>query len=102
MCHPLYPVARQYVGRPVDVHHVSGTIYCGVLQSATPHGVYVSPCVPRARIISADGGDLQSEHAILAQTDSVHPELAYSPGAFFAFGALTGLTLGALASPYWW
>jgi hypothetical protein len=102
MYHPLYPVARRLVGRPVNVYHRSGTVYCGVLNSVAHHGVYVSPCVPRTRVISADGSDAQSEHALLAPMDEVNPELAYSPGAFFAFGALTGLALGALASPYWW
>jgi hypothetical protein len=62
----------------------------------------VSRCVPGARVIRAKGADFQSEHALLAPMDEVNPELAYSPGAFFAVGALTGLTLGALASPYWW
>lgn len=29
-------------------------------------------------------------------------ELIYSPAAYFGFGALTGLTLGAAAGGLWW
>ena len=96
MIHPLYPVARRMVGRPVYVHHVTGRVHYGLLQSVAPHGIYVTPLRGGAQMMSAS----ETSAPVLLedlQTPAMQPDLVYSPGGYFAFGALTGLTLGALA-----
>lgn len=87
--HPLYHHARQYVGRPVYVHHMNGRVYHGTLLNAAPHGIYVMEHPPGTTLSRAE-------------QDSVDAELVYAPGRYFAFGALTGLTLGAMAGGLWW
>lgn len=100
MYHPLYPVARRLVGRPVNVHHINGRVYRGQLQSVTPDGIYLMPYNNRVVRMS----DSESEVTLdmgPCQTNE-RAELVYSPAAYFGFGALTGLTVGALASRYYW
>ncbi|WP_051343540.1 hypothetical protein [Alicyclobacillus herbarius] len=98
--HPLYPVARQLVGRPVIAHHVSGRKYPGILQSVTPNGVYLlsAPVVASG---TAETRKSLAELAIAVQ-QPVDTTPIYSPAGYFGFGALTGFTLGALAGRYWW
>jgi len=86
--HPLYYQARQLVGQPVYVHHVCGRTYHGTLQSVTSHGVYLLPYAPGARLAS-------SESPSAAENDC-NATLVYYPAAYFGWGALAGLTLGAL------
>jgi hypothetical protein len=100
MYHPLYPVARSMVGRPVNVHHINGRRYRGTLQSVAPHGIYLLP--HGGRLAS---GSKSTESVELAENHQLRDEdvnLVYAPAAFFGFGALTGLTLGALAGGYYW
>ena len=100
MYHPLYPIARGMVGRPVYAHHMNGTTFYGVLQSVAPHGVYLL----NARRVALAGATMPAangEYALAEQVSDNDVDLVYAPGAYFAFGALTGLTLGALASPWW-
>lgn len=94
MIHPLYPVARNFMGRRINVHHISGQVYCGQLCSVTQRGIYVAECSP-SHISSQD---VTSRSELEDDLD-----LIYSPLAYFGFGALTGLTVGALASRgfYW-
>lgn len=95
--HPLYPVARRMVGQPVTAIHVNGTTHSGLLQSVAPHGIYMGP-MPRMVSATSDSRDVKP----LGTSDIADIELVYSPLGYFAFGALTGLTLGALASrPYY-
>lgn len=101
MAHPLYVHAVRLVGRPVYAHHINGTVYHGLLQSATSNGIYVwSYHVGYARLTDPD----TAAKFVNADVDSntLTPALAYSPGIYFGFGALAGLTLGALASPFLW
>ncbi len=100
MYHPLYPVARRLVGRPVNAHHVNGRIYCGYLHSVTTSGIYMIPYSTTG--MNMTGSNLGINHAIRTCDSSERDELVYSPLAYFGFGALTGLTLGALASPFYW
>lgn len=98
--HPLYPVARGLVRRPVICHHINGRNYSGILQSVTPSGVYL---LSRPVVVSGTA----EIHASVAETaialkQSVDASPIYSPAAYFGFGALTGFTLGALATaPYY-
>lgn len=86
--HPLYYQARGMVGQPVYVHHRNGRTYHGTLQSVTEHGIYLMPHAPGARLAS---------HEEAAKTScDLNAVLVYYPGAYFGFGALAGLTLGAL------
>lgn len=96
MCHPLYPIARRMIGRSVIAHHVSGRTYPGYLQSVQPHGIYLLPYARRVSYETSDSSRLETQHAIANES---HQELeqVFAPAAFFGFGALTGLTLGALA-----
>ena len=87
MYHPLYYQAKRYVGRPVYAYHMNGSVYHGTLHMVARSGVYIMNCRPVSYLASMEQGDASSD---------VSPELVYSPGAYFAFGALTGLTLGAL------
>ncbi len=98
MYHPLYPVAQPLVGRPVNVYHVNGRVYCGVLDSVAPHGIYVIQ--PRALV----SGTHDTTSITVADNRSAEStlDLVYSPAAYFGFGALTGLTLGALAGGWYW
>lgn len=97
MYHPLYPVAQRMMGRPVNVHHVNGRTYSGVLGHVAPHGIYLAPRgslmsgTPHTDAITADEAASSSDI-----------DLVYSPYAYFGFGALTGLTIGALAGGWWW
>ena len=91
--HPLYYRAVRWVGRTVCAHHINGSMYTGTLLSVNPRGIYILQ--PRAvRPIKAT----DQEQATAG--DDV--ELIYSPGAYFGFGALTGLTLGAAAGGLLW
>jgi hypothetical protein len=95
MTHPLYPVANRLVGRHVIAYHVNGRAYPGILHSVHHHGIYLIHTSP----VSADTRELNaSTLGDLNATEDVQP--VYAPLGYFAFGALTGLTLGALASPY--
>ncbi|MCL6454685.1 MAG: hypothetical protein K6T78_13855 [Alicyclobacillus sp.] len=105
--HPLYPVATRMVGRPVFVHHVNGSVYHGTLTSVAPHGIYVVQHPPGTRLASGlrqadDAVRLMGDSSAGSSSDPSGVELVYWPASYFAFGALTGLTLGALASPWWW
>jgi hypothetical protein len=100
MCHPLYPVARRLVGRPVNAHHVSGRIYSGHLQSVTMSGIYMLPY--GATVVNMTDSNSEIKHVIQRYDAGENVELVYSPLVYFGFGALTGLTLGALASPFYW
>lgn len=97
MVHPLYPVAQRMVGRPVNIYHVNGRTYRGVLQGVAPHGIYV---MPQGRLMSGTA----EKDAVTADklTSDAAVDLVYSPYAYFGFGALTGLTLGAMAGGLWW
>lgn len=97
MAHPLYPVARKYVGKHVHVHHISGRVYQGVLHSCNRHGIYLLP------VSYASYGGSDDMTALQAAPKDLDAREVYSPASFFAFGALSGLTLGALASrpPYY-
>ncbi|GMA51479.1 hypothetical protein GCM10025857_28360 [Alicyclobacillus contaminans] len=102
MYHPLYPVACRMIGRPVIAHHISGRRYHGVLQSVTRQGIYLMPTTG-SRLASAS----EAVSATLADNtaeESVNAAPVFAPAAFFGFGALTGLTLGALAfgPGYYW
>jgi hypothetical protein len=96
MCHPLYPVASRMVGRSVIAHHVSGRTYPGYLQSVQHHGIYLLPHARRVGYETSDPSRLETQHAIANQSH-LELEQVFAPAAFFGFGALTGLTLGALA-----
>lgn len=96
MSHPLYPVACRLVGRPIVAYHVRGSVHHGILQQVAPHGIYMLPY--GAGYASGDKNDLTLNHAM--DSTNRNYDLVYAPGAFFAFGALTGLTLGALAGGY--
>lgn len=95
MVHPLYNTARGLVGRPVYVHHVSGRVYHGTLLNVQPHGVYLVRHAPGTRLASA-------ETEVDANTGVDATLVYYGAGSYFAFGALTGLTLGAMAGGLWW
>lgn len=99
MTHPLYPVACRMVGRVVVAHHISGRKYTGVLHLVSNSGIYLhSYPYSVSYKDEEDSVVLSIEQGI--QNDQV--SLVYSPVAFFGFGALTGLTLGALAGGYYW
>lgn len=100
MAHHLYPVAQRMLGRHVYAHHVSGRVYPGILQSANPRGIYL------IRTNGYQYVSLDQKNGDFATLDATHDRAdvqeVYGPAAFFGFGALTGLTLGALASrPYY-
>lgn len=99
MAHPLYPVARRMVGRHVHAHHTNGRVYPGILQNVTQNGIYLLP-MNYASYAKTDTNDLTTLEAI---TDTPDTTQVYAPAGYFAFGALTGLTLGALAArrPYY-
>lgn len=94
MNHPLYPMAQRLMGRRVNIHHISGRVYCGQLHSVTQSGIYVSECTPSYINFQAD----------TSQSLEDDLEFVYSPLAYFGFGALAGLTVGALAGRrgYYW
>ncbi|WAH37821.1 hypothetical protein [Alicyclobacillus dauci] len=96
--HPLYPVARRYLGRPVNAHHKNGQVYSGILQNVTDRGIYLLP-------VSHTSYETRSTNFCTLGEAKDNRDLTqvYSPAGFFAFGALSGLTLGALASrpPYY-
>jgi hypothetical protein len=102
MCHPLYPVARGLVGRHVHIHHRNGSVYRGTLHSAVDHGIYVMPGQTGVYPASSDT-DIVDVHVLDGAENGLSGELdlVYYPGRYFAYGALTGLTLGAAAAFLW-
>ncbi|WAH38825.1 hypothetical protein [Alicyclobacillus dauci] len=100
MVHPLYPVASRLVGRHVIAHHVNGRAYPGYLTSVARHGIYMVPA--RYRVVNMDGLDEPTFREIDSCDSEEDFDLVYAPAAYFGFGALTGLTLGALAGGYYW
>ncbi|GMA56672.1 hypothetical protein C7445_101358 [Alicyclobacillus sacchari] len=95
MAHPLYPVARRLVGRHVIAHHINGRSYPGILHSVYDHGIYLIHATPAS-------SDKEASFITLSETPSGDTvDHVYAPASYFAFGALTGLTLGALARPYY-
>ncbi len=96
MYHPLYYQAKRCIGRPIYLHHANGRVYHGIVHAVTPNGVYVLYSRPVYGMASASSEDTDQPYA------DAHVELVYFPGAYFAFGALTGLTLGTLAGAYLW
>lgn len=103
MLHPLYYRACRLVGQPIYAQHMNGQLYQGTLMSTTPHGIYMMPHGRGARLMSTTNANSASSHTVsVAQNPTQDLQLAYSPGAYFAFGALTGLTAAALFSPWWW
>lgn len=100
--HPLYHQARRLVGRPIYVHHVSGQLYAGTLHSVTNHGIYV---MPHAQGRSLGMVVSQVPRPALEYTDGATPNettLVYSPGWYFGWGALAGLSAAAIAAPFLW
>lgn len=102
MAHPLYHQAFGMVGRYVYVHHLNGQTYPGILQSVTQSGIYLMPYRPRTVLTHADETYFGLTFAVNKQDVNADFQPVYAPGAYFAFGALAGLSLGALASPYVW
>jgi hypothetical protein len=98
--HHLYPVACRMVGRSVVVHHITGRKYTGTLHSVSKSGIYL---LPHTAAVSFNNNEESSvELSIQNGVQDGQASLVYSPAAFFGFGALTGLTLGALATaPYY-
>jgi hypothetical protein len=100
MCHPLYPVACRMVGRAVVAHHVTGRRYPGLLHSVSKSGIYLGPYTAAVSVHNNEENSV--ELSIHKDVQDGQASLVYSPAGFFAFGALTGLTLGALATaPYY-
>ncbi|WDL96851.1 hypothetical protein [Alicyclobacillus sp. ALC3] len=100
--HPLYHHARRLVGRPVYIHHVTGQVYMGTLHSVTHNGIYVMPNVRGAGLGMAS---LQTQGALSVDASSekqANIELVYSPGWYFGWGALAGLSAAAIAAPFFW
>ncbi|MFD1673761.1 hypothetical protein [Alicyclobacillus fodiniaquatilis] len=97
MAHPLYPVAKKLVGKHVHAHHVSGRIYQGYLHNVNSRGIYLM----QTGHASTQGAE--ADVRTLNQANEGDLDTVYFPAGYFAFGALTGLTLGALASrpPYY-
>ncbi len=104
MYHPFYYQSRGWVGRTVTVHHLNGTIYQGTLMNVAPHGIYL---LQHRRVqpgyVSYEGNS-DTNSAFRESVDAVGADirLVYAPGSYFAFGALAGLSLGALAGGLWW
>ncbi|RIV22906.1 hypothetical protein D2Q93_08755 [Alicyclobacillaceae bacterium I2511] len=96
MYHPLYYQAVRLRGQPVYVQHVNGRVYRGTLMSVLPHGVYLMPRPTQAALMS----DFSQSDVFKTHPGDV--ELIYSPVSYFAFGALAGLGVAALAAPLWW
>ncbi|GMA63781.1 hypothetical protein NZD89_00445 [Alicyclobacillus fastidiosus] len=100
MYHPLYPVACRLVGRVVVAHHVTGRKYVGVLHSVSTSGIYLRQYTAAVSFNHNEENSVELSIQKGVQDDQV--SLVYSPLGYFAFGALTGLTLGALATaPYY-
>ncbi len=55
-----------------------------------------------AHVINMADSNSGINHAIQPCDSSENAELVYSPLGYFGFGALTGLTLGALAGGFYW
>lgn len=99
--HPLYPVANRLVGKYVYCAHVSGRVHYGLLQSVTSSGVYLMPS-HGIRPIKQDSAEDRLDFAIQQHSfqdngshqENTDTEFVYFPGAYLAFGALTGLGLG--------
>lgn len=103
MCHPLYPVARRMVGRRVNIHHRCGSVYRGTLHSVANHGIYVAPYQQGYRMMASEDDVL--DVTLLDDTNSLLTADAtqvYAPYSYYAFGALTGLTLGVAAGAFLW
>jgi len=101
MVHPLYYTAARCSGKPVFLYHNSGRVYHGTLVSVAPHGVYIVQHPPGTVLTSSTTADAEPGFAADDGGDT-DVSLTYSPMSYFAFGALTGLTLGAVAGRYWW
>ena len=104
MYHPLYYRAVRLVGRPVCAHHICGRMHHGTLLHVTHGGIFLLPYPAGARLAGADGEQARPVRACAGQTDA-GAQLAYAPAppaVYFAFGALTGLTIAALAAPFVW
>lgn len=102
MDHPLYHHAVRLVGQPVFAHHANGRVYHGTITSVTRSGIFLVQHPVGTRMASGGRDDVPMlSHAIggaVAQPDPV-----FLPAWFFAFGALTGLTLAAASFwPYVW
>ena len=104
MYHPLYLQSRGWVGRTVLVHHRSGRTYQGTLLHVEPHGLYLMPNRVQPGLMSHSQAPRQVEDLDLnpAQLTGMDPELVYAGAGYFAFGALAGLTLGAMAGGMYW
>lgn len=100
MYHPLYYQATRYMGRPVYVHHMNGRTYHGTITGVNPGGIYVVQHPPGTNLTAANAEQFSCDHAL--HDGDLALDLVYSPGAYFGFGALTGLTLGAMAGGLWW
>lgn len=98
--HPLYHHARRLIGRPVYVYHVNGRVYAGHLHSVTHDGIYVLPVQGSVGMATADFSDDGMEYALAAKPPKW--QLVYSPGWYFGWGALAGLSVAALAAPFMW
>ena len=96
MYHPLYYKAVHLMGQPVYVQHFNGRVYHGTLMAVHPDGLYLMP-TPSGNVLMSNSS--QESTSELQQEDL---ELIYSPASYFAFGALAGLGIAALATPFWW
>ena len=101
--HPLYDHATRLVGKPVYVYHATGQVYHGTLQSVVPTGIWVHLSGQPATPANSVQTPFSASHALLVEKTADN-DLApvFWPAAFFAFGALTGLAVAALAYPYYW
>lgn len=90
--HPLYYRAERWVGQTVCAYHINGSMYTGQLLSVNPRGIYIMQQAVRPIAATDDKQTIAAGNV----------ELIYSPAAFFGFGALTGLTLGAAAGGLLW
>ena len=104
MYHPLYFQSRGWVGRTVLVHHRNGRIYSGTLVHVEPHGLYLMPNRVQPGLMSCPETPSQVGDSKLnpSQSAGIDPELVYLGAGYFAFGALAGLTLGAMAGGLYW
>jgi hypothetical protein len=101
MDHPLYHHAVRLAGQPVYAHHVNGRVYHGTITSVTRSGIFLMQHPAGTRVVSG-GRDQAPELSHALGGVVVEPAPVYSPAAYFAFGALTGLTAAAVFSPFFW
>lgn len=105
MVHPLYHRARGWIGQTVIVHHMNGSVHQGTLVGVEPHGIYVVPHRARAGLMCHQRDkDFGSNEVRLLDSygQSLDAEHIYAPASYFAFGALAGLGLGAMAGGLYW